>query len=63
MKYEIRHYDRRFASSIEHLLYKVQKLTMRKVADAINIALGQKRQRGPVYAHELMDDRTVEGLV
>ena len=63
VKYEIRHYDRRFASSIEHLLYKVQKLTMRKVADAINIALRQKRQRGPVYAHELMDDRTVEGLV
>ena len=65
VKYEVRHFDRRFATSIEHFLYKMFKLLSQKTSDAINMAL-RKKTRGDqrqITAADLLNEDTVDQLV
>ena len=64
IKYEIRHFDRRFAESTEHLLYKSMKLAVHKVASSSQMALRQAHfGNNQVTANDLLDEGIVADIV
>lgn len=62
-KYEISHYDTRFSRATHNLLFKVQRLTMVKLCNAIGIAMRQGTRRGTVTAKQLLNNVEVDSFI